>query len=366
MTEVKFKIDQVRIGSHNCTDLLKNQHGLGACAVYAVGDVIKNVTGCHVSPLSAYLKINDGKPCKEGCSLEEVMLHAKKIGFFKEESVNEHRIRKQIESDNNPTTQRLNASQVNSSHMDVLYGFKDYRPVFVELEKLDKKSKVERLKKCLKDFQVPIVIGVGGIDFRFLKPEGSDDPSGLRKRKSIPPTPKRKSIIGHAVTVYDWNEDGLRFKNSWGPMADNNLYNNGMATFPYEYTDYIIEAYCAWGMAVWDRDIATGVCTLRPDLGFGHFRVSEQRVKIPQEVTKANVQNLLSELKYIKKSVQLITLSKIADADRESVKNTLILAFDNEDEWPAVQYASELNCSKKKIVFYDRRLVKKQKQQSKS
>ncbi len=157
------------------------------------------------------------------------------------------------------------------------------------------------------------------------------------------------------MTVYGWNERGFRFKNSWGPMTDNNLYDNGMAFFPYEYTRHIIEAYYAWGMKVWDRNIATGVCTLRPDLGFGHFRAHEKDVKILQEVTEANVQNLLSELKYIKNSVQFITLSKIADADRESVKNTLTLAFDKVDEWPAVQYASELTSNEGTIVFYSRR-----------
>ena len=322
MSEVEFEIDEVYIGSHNYKDLVKDQYDFPACACYAVGDVIKYITGCHISPFLAFLEINDGQPSSFGCSkLKVVMQRAVDCGFWKEESLNEYPIMKKIKSDNNPTTQALNSSQVNTHHMDTLYGIKEFREVFIQADSLKKETKEEKLKSYLKEFNVPIVIAVSYIDFKELK----HNP---------------KLLNAHAVTVYGWNKHGFRFKNSWGPMTGNNLYNNGKAIFPYQYTDNIFEAYCAMGIQVLIFDKATGFTTLRPDLGFGHFRANEKEVKIPQEVTKANVQNLLSELKYIKNSVQSITLSKIADADRESVKKTVIETFSNRDEWPGLKYVA--------------------------
>ena len=318
----EFEIDEVYIGSHKFLDLVKDQGGFPACVYYAVSELIKYIVGCHPSPLIPYLKINDGRPCSEGCEIEQVLRHAKKFGFFKEESLNEERTMKNKKLDKNQ----------NTSHMNVVYGIKDFKSVFVGVKKLDKKLKEERLKDCLKKFNVPIVIGVNGIDFNYLKPGYSR----------------------HAVTVYGWNKHGFRFKNSWGPMTGNNLYNNGKAIFPYEYTHLIDEAYYAIGIEVKDRNIVTEECTVRPDLGFGHFQAYAKEVKITQEVTKANVQNLLSELKYIKNSVQYITLSKIAVADRQSVKNTLILAFGNVDEWPGLKSVKTVkveSCPKKDYLY---------------
>jgi hypothetical protein len=157
MTKAKFEIDKVFIGDHNCTDLVKNQDDFPACVCYAVGDVIKYINGCHVNLLMAYLEINDGQPRTEGCYLVEVMQSVVNFGYFKEESLNEYPIMKQIKSDNNPTTQGLNASQVNSSHMDVLYGFTDYRPVFVELEGLDKQKKWEDFKIVSKNLMFQLL-----------------------------------------------------------------------------------------------------------------------------------------------------------------------------------------------------------------